>query len=200
MHEACQVRTRVIAGHAQCRTFVLCEEGHVPKKVQKAKNREEQVLAACTVRMNPYLHYRKMWGQIMHISAWEEERDTEANWLLLWRSCCARRVWIFSSPTLRRLELLKASGRKWGISSRSVASSQMRSSSRATKVVRCGQSRMQSLRSPWIGSKKSCWWVEPCRHPEKGQSAQDLAAKIASSGKWSGIPSTCEQGRPQRFS
>ncbi|CAE7297185.1 unnamed protein product [Symbiodinium natans] len=74
IHEACQVRTRVIAGHAQCRTFVLCEEGHVPKKVQKAKNREEQVLAACTVRMNPYLHYRKMWGQIMHISAWEERK------------------------------------------------------------------------------------------------------------------------------
>ena len=45
IHEACEVRTA-------CRTFVLCEEWHVPKKVKKAKNREEQVLAACTVQMN----------------------------------------------------------------------------------------------------------------------------------------------------
>ena len=74
IREACQVRTRVIAGHAQCRTFVLCAEGQVPKNVSKAKNREEQVLAACTVRMNPYRRYCKMWGQIMHMSAREERK------------------------------------------------------------------------------------------------------------------------------
>ena len=68
------MRTRVIACHGQCRTFILCEKGQVPKSIQKAKDRKELVLAAMTVRMNPYRHYSKMWAQVLHMSAWEERQ------------------------------------------------------------------------------------------------------------------------------
>ena len=72
--EASQVRTRVIASHGQCRTFILCEKGQVPKNILKAKDRKELVLAAMTVRMNPYAKFAKMWAQVLHMSAWEERQ------------------------------------------------------------------------------------------------------------------------------
>ena len=71
---ASQVRTRVIASHGQCRTFTLCKKGQVPKNIQQAKDRKELVLAAMTVRINPYSKFAKMWAQVLHMSAWEERQ------------------------------------------------------------------------------------------------------------------------------
>ncbi|CAE7309429.1 unnamed protein product [Symbiodinium natans] len=72
--EACQVRTRVIAGHGQCRTFILCEQGRVPKSTARAKDGIEAAQAAVTVRINPHHNYSSMWGQVMHMSAREERQ------------------------------------------------------------------------------------------------------------------------------